>query len=216
MPVYGKTSSSVPSSVDLLEEAGLLMWSTPSGCCWRGTGRRTSQYTCPSSTSRRHSLTFTCPGTLSGIPSTLTAPPKSTYSGSSFSTPTPPASSSSACTNCSRSPLVCTKDPSSLHSCSSFAWKGPRWIFRYFSPWFLFKDYFWCFVFIMIRQWRADRKLSGRERGGGDWERSSSWDRTRDVCNAMTLYVDALPIWLSAPTALVTSIRYLPSWQNRL
>ncbi len=40
--------------------------------------------------------------------------------------------------------------------------------------------------------------------------------RTRDACNAMTLYVNALPIWLSAPTALVTSIRYLPSWQNPL
>ncbi len=102
------------------------MRSTPSGCCWRCTRRRTS---------------FLClEKAFNRVPRDLIwrshGAPKSPYGGTSSSTPTPSASSDAqlACLNGSRSPSVCTRDPPSPCSCSSFVWTRPWQTSRCLSP----------------------------------------------------------------------------------
>lgn len=96
---------------------GLLMRSTPSGCCWRGTRRRTSRYTWPFSTLRRHLIT--CPKRVRTVNPATSIPP-----GLSDASP--------ACPNHSGLSSGCTRDPSSPCSCLSFLW--PEQIFRSLSP----------------------------------------------------------------------------------
>ncbi len=83
-----------------------------------------------------HGLSWEGIRTSSGIPSTLTAPPKCRYGGTNSSTPTPPVFSYAppACPNCSKSASAYTRDLSTPRFCLSFAWTWPRWIFRHLNP----------------------------------------------------------------------------------
>ncbi len=101
-------------------------------------------------------------------------------------------------------PLSTPVDP--LHGPTHSGYSGTSALVTSF-----FKDYFWCFVFIMIDSGEQTGSEVGEREEGRIGKGPRTGIRNRDACNAMTLYVNALPIWLSAPTALATSIRYLPS-----